>query len=232
MKYITKDNKDDLKISSINIDLANSKGLADNNGLTDKYFYIQSLYYYYLELYLNKKLNIEDLESKFTSNYRYVKDEDKDIFQYLSSNKYIYIRNTLYIEKLPINIINYLLNNNDVGILTQEIENIIESTYKEVITTNVFNHIESFETNFGPLDPMYSAENDALVLGIRFAEEDESLYESEDKWFEDYCNRRECIENLKEQINNHYSKVLNCNVKVIEYFEDSVNKMINTHVKK
>ena len=229
MKYIKKDNENDLKISMIDISLANSKGLADNNGLTDKYFYIQSLYYYYLELYLNKKLNIKELESKFTSNYRYVKDEDKDIFQYLSSNKYIYIRNTLYIEKLPINIINYLLNHNDVGILTQDIENIIESTYKEVITTNVFNHMESFETNFGPLDPMYSAKNNALVLGIRFAEEDESLYDSEDKWFEDYCNRRDFIESIKNKYSVQYSEILKCNVKIIEYFNDDIDKL-NTNI--
>ncbi len=34
--------------------------------------------------------------------------------------------------------------------------------------------------------PDYFAPNDSLVLGFRFAEEDESLYPFEDVWFEDY----------------------------------------------
>lgn len=232
MKYITKENEKDLKMSMIDINLAETKGLANNNSLNDNYFLIQSMYYHYLELYLDKKLGIKDLETNFTSNYHSVKEEDKDIFQYLSSNKYIYIRNTLYVEKLPQDIINHFLTINNVGELTLEIENMIEKTYKDVITTSLFDRTESFETNFGPLNPLYSAINDALVLGIRFAEEDDSYYESEDAWFDDYCTRRQCIEKLKEEMNNRYSEVLGCPVKVIEYFEESINKIENIQLNK
>ena len=222
MKYISKQDEEDLQPYYINMKLAYQKGLSDGINVNDKYFELYSIYYNYLEKYLNDIINIADYEKKLDSmGFRGVIDDDKDIYQYLSYNKYFYIRNTLYIEKIPESDIVYLLKNSNN--YDNNIKQIISKTFKDVISASIGNtHIF-----YGPFVPTYSALNDSLVIGLRFAEEDETLYESEDKWFDDFSKRRLIIEDL---INNLPAKINDVNIKYIEYFEESVKKKSTNQV--
>lgn len=223
MKFITKQDENDLLPNYIDIQLAEVKELAINGQLTDEYFQLQSVYYHLLELYISSKFDVDGLEQKLIiENIRQVEDNEKDIYQYLSNHNYFYIRNTLYVEKLPKEIINVLINTipNE---LTSELSEMINLTYKEVITTSDFK-MERFDTSYGPLSNSYSAANDDLVIGFRTAEEDESLYENEDEWFKDYMRRRAIITDLLHNLPKEISSKLNVNCKIIEYFEESVKK--------
>lgn len=230
MKYITKQDEKDLIPYNIDIALAETKGLASNGSLKEEYFLVQSKYYYYLGLYLNKALPIDTAERELEKvGQKKLEEKDMDIYQYLSSNPFFYIRNTLYIERLSKECLQYFLLHNDEEVLDPQMEQIISSTYKEIIAYRNFDN-ETFEISYGPISPSYNALNTSLVLGIRFREENSDDYPTEDEWFEDYCNRREVVENIKEEFENNASQVLNCDVKVIEYFQESIKKKNNNDV--
>lgn len=227
MKYISKEDLEYLIPNNIDLELAYYKGLAKDNELNDEYLELYSIYYNYLELYLNNILNIKEKEQyldNLNKKFNQVDDSEKDIYQYLSNNKYFYLRNTLYVEKLSKEDINYLLQNPNN--YNEKIEKIIDNTFAEIITTSLF---ETPECNlfYGPQTSNYSALNNNLVIGIRFGEENSDLYDNDDVWFQDYSFRRMVINNL---LNNMPKRVKFTEIKYIEYFEESVkkNKFDNT----
>lgn len=223
MKYITKQDEEDLMPNSIDIKLAESKGLAASGQLSEDYFTLQSIYYSLLEQYIDTLINIKAAENLLEqNNIRKVPEEEKDIYQYLSNHNYFYIRNTLYVEKLPKDIIVKLLSQVPEK-ASEELLAIVKQTYKEVIRTDDMN-IQHFDINYGPATPSYSASNEALVIGYRNAEEDEDLYENEDKWFEDFTKRRKFITETLESIQQYLNNNIDINCSVIEYFEESVKK--------
>ena len=78
MKYISKQDEEDLQPYYINMKLAYQKGLSDGINVNDKYFELYSIYYNYLEKYLNDIINITDYEKKLDSmGFRGVIDDDK-----------------------------------------------------------------------------------------------------------------------------------------------------------
>lgn len=225
MKIITSTDAKDFYPNSIDIALATAKGLANDGTLTD-YYYVQSLYYYYLEYYLTNILEIRKAEQEITdysAHFEKVPTEEEDLYQSLSSNKYFYIRNTLYVENLNKEDILTILNSNPT-VVTNEIIELIKRTMKSVITQRHFEAEDGFYMNYGPLEPDYTHPNNSLIMGIRFAEEDDSLYESEDAWFDDYTNRRAYIENKKKELAEQWSKTLGIDTRVVEYFEQSIKK--------
>ena len=234
MKYIREQDSQDMIPRAIDLTLAEAKGLANRQNLTEEYFNVQSLYYHFFDLYLEEKLRLSDYEKQLKTicpNMDSVSDEEKDIYQYLSNHKYFYIRNTLHVENLLIREMRTLFNHEKDEFLSDEVRDMIENTYRKVIVTNSPKQ-SHFMTNYGPATPDYYAFNDSLVLGIRFAEEDERKYPSEDAWFQDYCLRRQNITNFKEEITKRFSDVLGLDVRVIEYFQDSVKKKMNDEMQK
>lgn len=231
MKYICENDYEDFFPNTININLANEKGLANDGKLNSIYYMVQSKYYRFFEEFLNKKLNLSSLESLLESknqNFKAVPEEEMDIYQYLSSLKYFYIRNTLFIENLSREDIKKILDNDEMN---DDIENIIATTYKSVIKVSSFKDDE-FATNYGPLSSNFIASNDSLILGIRFKEENEDEYSSEDDWFEDYCNRREIIEEFKKFAKELFCTKLACKVEIFEYFSEDVKKKFSNGIKK
>ncbi len=230
MKYISSQDIQDLIPNQIDMGLAEAKGLAKNQTLTEEYFLAQSLYYHFLEMYLEKKLGLFEQEKKFPSTCRPVEESEKDIYQSLSNHRYFYIRNTLYVENLLKSEIGILFNHAKDEELTEEVENLIQSTLTKVITTQ--KNQEHFITNYGPASEPYFAPNDILVLGLRFAEEDDSLYRSEEEWMKDYMNRRAVITNMVESLPQYFSNQLGQDVQVIEYFSESVKKKSSDELKR
>ncbi len=231
MKYITKEDVNDFIPSRINISLAESKGLALNGELRDEYFLLQSIYVNLLEIYLSSLFNIESIEQKLSSaNFRSVEDEEKDIYQYLSNNKYFYIRNTMYVEKLSNEDIKLLLSKKD-EVSDPNLISIICKTYKDVITTDDFK-MQEFNISYGPQTGSYFKPNNSLVIGFRLAEEDESLYSSSDEWFKDYCARRQYISNLLPKLEEEFNSKINCECSILEYNEESVKKKTSNNYTK
>lgn len=224
MKYITKEDEVNFKPKGIDYSLAESKGLINNGELNNEYFLLQSIYSNLLEQYINSKINIKSIEEDLDNRgYRSVEDNDKDIYQYISNNKYFYVRNTLYVEKLPMDYIRLLLSKNP-EVLSEEYTKLIEDTYKTVITTDSFK-LQEFNLSYGPQSSgEYFMPNNSLVFGFRLAEEDASLYPNDDAWFEDYCTRRAYISDLLPKLEQEFSDKLNTKCGILEYFNESVKK--------
>lgn len=230
MKYISENDFDDFFPNNIDYDLAEAKSLAINGKLNSEYFLLQSKYYKLFEEFLEKKLNLSKIEELLDSknkNLKPVSEEEMDIYQYLSNHKYFYIRNTLFVENLTKENIQAIMQSE---IMNTEIENIISSTYKVVIKVSSFEN-KNFETNYGPISSNFIASNDSLIFGIRFKEEDESDYTSEDEWFRDYCERRKIVEEFKKAAKQLFCNKLNDNVEVFEYFEEDVKKKNSSGLK-
>lgn len=231
MKYITKKDEQDLIPNAIDIKLAESKGLAKSGQLSEEYFALQSIYYNLLEQYIDTLVDFNSIEDTLSKhNTRKVNEEEKDIYQYLSNHNFFYIRNTLYVEKLPKEIILRLLSTMPEK-LDSELLNIVSQTYKEVIRTDDLN-IDDFEISYGPLSPSYNASNKSLVIGYRNAEEDENLYSDEEAWFEDFTKRRAFITEILKNTESYLKSKIDVSCSVIEYFEESVKKKDSIEVVK
>ena len=87
MKYISKEDLEYLIPNNIDLELAYYKGLAKDNELNDEYLELYSIYYNYLELYLNNILNIKEKEQyldNLNKKFNQVDDSEKDIYQYFA----------------------------------------------------------------------------------------------------------------------------------------------------
>ncbi|MGN1371402.1 MAG: hypothetical protein ACI4XM_03920 [Candidatus Coprovivens sp.] len=227
MKTIKVDETEEFFPNIIDYEEAKQKGLADESTINEKYLQIQSLYYYYLNNYLSRVLHLEEFEQyllNMNRNHPLVSEEEKDIYQKLSSNNFFYVRNTLYIEQLTLEEINNLLSAHEKQDI-KTINQIIETTYKKVLT--IPNQKEIYETNYGPLSSIYFAPIDSLIIGLRFGIENESKYPNSDEWFKDYCKRREIIEGMKSRLLKEWNNNLDIDCRLIEYDENSIKKKTN-----
>ena len=130
-------------------------------------------YYKYLYIYLDKYLNLtsfDEMLSTDLNNYGVVNKKDMDMYQSLSSMKYLYLRNNIYIERLKPEELEYLNSIITDNIeYNDDIESFIKRTYSllinEYIGRNIF-------TNFGP-DSIkdYFVNSESIVIGIRVEEE-------------------------------------------------------------
>ena len=223
MIYITEEEFLDIKSNHINMDLLETKGLANNGVLNDKYYLLQSKLYYYLNQILDKKLGLNSIEGLFRdSKLPPVSNDEKDIYQHLSPNQYFYLRNNFYIENLMVEEINTILNYNE---LDQNLENFILTNLRKLFVPSTINY-DNLVTNFGPNNIEYSAPIDSIVLGLRFSEE-EPIGLTEDEIFDKYCDNREKIETFKEKAIEVFKNKMNYDVKVIEYFSNDIKKNEN-----
>ncbi len=181
----------------INKKLAINKGLILDNNF-DLYIKLENLYKNLFEKYLNTKINLNIYDEK-------LKNSDLDfglpsptkkqltsgLNEYLDL-KYIYILNNFFIEKLDNEDINSLKDEleKDVIDLNENLINIIERTYKEIINNNYYkgSYIEkNYNVCYGDITLDSYAPNNALVLKI--------FYGKNTKEF----NHEEFIKNIKEK---------------------------------
>ncbi len=203
------------------------KGFMDSNDLNEKFSSIYKKYYLFLEKYLNEVLNIskiDNLVSMNDTNMEPVDKKDMDIYQDLSSNKYFYIRNTLYIEKLTEDEINLL---NTKEIFDDDIRSLIKNSYKRIITTTMPK--DGTTINYGPLAPAFFAQCNALIIGFRY----DPLFDGElaktddDAWYDNYIKQQVFITNLLNLLNKEFSEKIDIPIQVIKYDENSIKKKAN-----
>lgn len=189
--------------------LLKEKNLIYNDFFSLKYANIYSKYRYGLESYLNKLLNIDELDrdilnSKF--NYCKVKLEDKDFYQKFSSLNYVYLRNNLYIERLSGEDLEkiYLLdinNTNDFNELVEIVKRTCLLVISEFLDDNN-NRLIPFSRISDDMNMMVN--NKTIVYGIRFDEFSNSK-ELGEKWLDNFFDQHEYLNYL---INNKKKEII------------------------
>lgn len=123
-----------------NHELAKEKDLIDRDRLSDYYLCLQAIYRANLDAYLLEELDIKKLDEKLKdSHLGFVshKPEDKDLYEKESTMglKFIYLRNSLYIEYLNEEYLEMLERQlkEGKGIVTSELKAMVKETYPEVI---------------------------------------------------------------------------------------------------
>ena len=216
MKYINQEEYGNLIPNRFDIKLASVVGLATNGKLNDNYYQVMSIYYHFLELYLDEKLGISKIEKEIDEAHPdYVPFEYGDAYQALSNNKYFYIRNTLYIENLSREVINYLISHSEKSI-DKTIREIIEKTYKVVITSKSDDG-KKYYLNYGPSECNCHAPNDSLVLGFRLTDNEEEKYGTGKEWLKYKDSKIKYIRDLLNKTQSGFSSKLGIDVKIIDY---------------
>ena len=204
------------KIEKVNVDKAKEKGLIDNNDCS-LYNAIQKIYLKGLEKYLLDKVDLKKYDNMLENSECEIlslPDEKKSYYQQISTLnfKYIFIRNNMYVEKLSSEVLNFFIdkiNKNDFSIDNQ-VEDIIEHTYKQVISKNFINgkYIENatilYDAEFGNSEN-YSAKCDDLVLVIQIADRDTNMTRKE---YIQYLRKRIDIINKVQRILPFYDRPL------------------------
>lgn len=198
----------------------NQKRLFDNGKPNDKYIIIYKKYRTLLEKVLSECLKIksfdEELE-KSNLDFRKVDSDSKDIYQMSSSldSSYLYLRNDLYLNRLPIEVIS-ILEDADIDNPDDNLKNVILDTYKDVIYCG----FDGFKS-YGPDSEEYWKDSRSIVLGFRYNEFPEDI---DDEDFDDYNYSQ--IQFLKDFLDNkskEYSKKLGVNVEFIWFNEFTID---------
>lgn len=204
------------------------KGFISNNDLNKRFSSLYYRYYLFLEQYINKFVNINKVDSLIginQSNICPVSDNDKDIYQTLSSFKYFYIRNTLYIENFTEEELK-LLETKDI--YDDDIHNFVANSYKRIITTPM--EREGTVINYGPMESSaFYAPCNSLIIGFRYDPlfEGELALKNDDAWYNNYQEQQIFIMTQIRDLEKEMQEKFDIPVKIIMYDEFSIKKKDN-----
>lgn len=118
-----------------------------------------------LNQYLDKKVNIKEIEQKLEEKYNSILlNQQNEIF------KYFKILNTMHLENLKQDDCNYLLNRKNNNYSLEEDFLFVERTYKKVITSQD-NQIKYYKINDYDIDLNNFVKNGTLVFVINYQED-------------------------------------------------------------
>lgn len=193
-----------------------------------KYLLLYNMYRKLFTIYIMQKLKLKSYDKKiekselgFTAN----KKQDMDIYQYFSSDilKYFYIRNNIYIEKLNKKEIDFLekkIQSKNYE-LDDETMQIIESSYRRVIFEDVLKNGELCKTLYGPNSSNFFADNNAIIIGVRYDEFAENKL-NDDEWDELHQQQVEFLESLITRMNKNLNSNSAVPIEILEYSEFSI----------
>lgn len=195
-----------------------------------KYYLVQyNLYEHFLYQYLLKKTSLSKFDEEISNNklkIDRVNIAKKDFYQIGSPLKYLYIRNNLYVERLEEKDVKLLENKmlNGDSMLDDEIESLIERTYKIIISEKIENENTSI-ISYGPTTKRFFALNGNLVIGIRYDNEVKSSKDNNE--YKRQNNISSYIFELSSKLDNTLSKELNIGVCSIVYTDNSIIRRNN-----
>ncbi len=203
-----------------NTELAKKKGLAENSVYEERYLLLQACYRAAFNCFLNERVGIDRYQERLDSN-EYVFPKCKHTayaaFGAFGRNN-IFLRNTLFVERLSEKEIDRFLNavRDDSLVITDDLLNIVEETWKSVILVKLD---ESYDDT--PYEIVYDefgvnrimAYNDALVLEIAYDPELDAEGELVNP--ENERKKYEFILSLAEQMESEISEALGGHVAVI-----------------
>lgn len=118
-----------------------------------------------LNQYLDKKVNIKEIEQKLEEKYNTILlNQQNEIF------KYFKILNTMYLENLKQDGYNYLLNKKNNNYSLEEDFLFVEKTYKKVITSKD-DKIKYYKINDYDINLNNCVKNGTLVFVINYQED-------------------------------------------------------------
>ena len=207
-------------------EIAMEKGLCNDDGtFKQEYFLLQQAYQYFLELYLDKVLEIKKYDELFFRSpleFTPVEKSARDIYQLNSIFRYYYVRNTLYVEKLVKKDIDFVLSEykSKNNILSDSMQLLIKRTFGTVISSDCF-YLDT-HTNYGPVSSEFMAPADGLVLGFRY-----DLFADGDKedWIDKNFERTQFLNKVLEKQKKDYQNKLFLPISIIVYDDQSVKQV-------
>ena len=191
------------------------------------YFNLYAIYMDLFYKYLLKNINLKSYEKELSAmSLKPIEKDEMDFYQSLAHQflSYFYIRNNVYLERLANEQVEFMAQKiiNSNFELDNKTEEIIESTFRNLIFENVTGNFDSnFIVNFGPNLPQFHAPVNALVLGIRFQN---IIKNGNPKTIEQYRLILAELDSIIERMEEDFSDILKIPVKVILYDEKSIKK--------
>jgi len=225
---------DELKILSVNyishervnIELAKAKNLITDNSC-ERYQLVQSLYKKAFDAYLVKNTDISKLDELIDNSNLYFgaasynEMDDYQKFSYINS-KYIYVRSFIFIEKLDDNDLKILCDRivNTRYNIDEELLNMVERTYRTVITDNFINGIYKEKGimvmySLPGVDALLSNafDNDTLVFNLRYGKNPVQM--SDQEYIKNLEDKDAFIEKIKETEIAKLGEVMGCKAGLI-----------------
>ena len=207
----------------VNIEKAQEKNLIINDDCS-LYSSIQKLYLKGLEKIISDKIDLkiyDDMFNNLQCEIKPITSDKKTYYHKLSDLKlnFIFIRNNMYVEKLSNEVLDYFknkINNNDFNIDDMTL-NIINNTYKDVISKNYFNgkYFDNvnclYDADSGSSEN-YSAKSNDLVFVIQIGDYETNLDKAD--YIEYLKNRVNALNGIKENLYMKLSSTLNVGIKI------------------
>jgi len=212
-----------------------SKGLFENDGLTEKYYSLVKNYKVLVDRYLVNKLPLKDMDDKINDSglsFVAVNNENMDFYQKFSSMKlkYIYLRNNLYVYKLSIEDIDTIVNLtvNQLRKPSNELIDLIERTFNDVIDAKPIGDDVSvnYKKCYGLDNGDYWFDSDELVIGVRYDEFADNGLGDGDEWMNNYNKQLEFLGDLMIEMEKKCSDILGIKVNFLYYDDASVVSMV------
>ena len=155
-------------MGKINEELAIQKGLIEN-GNTFKYDELVKKYKYLLEYYISSKIDFNKYDDMIKNSGLSIgiNPKYKSLNEYIKSD-FIFLITNLFVEKLSNEDINTIVNF-DKNNITNDLINVIERTYKDVIYDNYFKgeyKDMTYNVCYGPMVPSNFVLNNAIAFLI------------------------------------------------------------------
>ena len=190
------------------------------------------LYNLYRELFTQYIINLLELKKydeqiiNSNLNFRQVKADEMDLYQYFSSEelKYLYIRNNIYLERLEEKEREFLKHklDNNMHKLDSETEKFIANSLQRVIFEDVGGDGKEYITFYGPSSRSFMARNDSLIIGMRYDEFAEDGLD-DDEWDKQHdAQILDFLPKLFYTIEEKSVRKLNITVYVLKYNEVSI----------
>lgn len=216
------------------VEVFKSKGLYDENGFNDKFYKLYINYKILFEKYLLNKLSLKEMDDKISNSkllFIPVVNENMDVYQMLSSLnlKYIYLRNNLNVDKLSVDDIDLVVNLNDQLLRkpSDELFNLVDRTYKNVIDLNRSDEDIGHMVCYGPDRDNFWFDSRELVFGVRCDEYADNGLGEEQEWLDNYFEQMQFLGKLFNDLENKYSDILGIKVNFLYYDNVSIEKSMS-----
>lgn len=201
-----------------------------SNEKKEEYIELYNMYRRLFSEFIIKKIDLQEYDKKIESSelkFKQLAQEDMDIYQFFTSDelRYFYIRNNIYIENLTDEEKNILKRKmlEENYELDEEALKMIESTYKKVIFEDALKNGKKCFTFFGPNSRNFMAENDSLVIGVRY---DEFFSEgmNDEEWDKLHDNQLIYLSKIVKEMDTEMKNKIDIPVSILMYDDFSTKR--------
>lgn len=220
-------------LDEFDYDVFVSKGLFEEDDLTERYYTLLKNYKVLFEKYLLSKLPLKDMDDKIVnSDLKFVPigNDKMDFYQKFSTMKlkYIYLRNNLYVYKLSLNEIDTIVNlsANQLAKPSAKLMELIDDTYKMVIDARPLGEdIDvGYKKCYGIDSSDYWLNSDELVIGVRYDEFADNGLGEGNEWVDNYNKQLEFLGELMIDMDKSCTDKLGMKVNFLYYDDATVMK--------